>query len=94
MSRRAASRNLRLQNVVLQRFQRAAQTDLGVYLNALVRALPVHPARWGFLTIMRYTNPLTHSLVSLGAPAMDPGILACRGDGSTLQRSKLAVQRH
>ena len=30
--------------------------------NVLVRALLVHPAHWRFLTIMRYTNLLTHSL--------------------------------
>jgi len=46
--------------------------------NVLVRALLVHPARQGFLTIMRYTNPLTHSLthslVWLGAPAQHTGI--------------------
>jgi len=36
----------------------------GVYLKRrplLVRALLVHPAHYGFLTTMRYTNPLTHS---------------------------------
>ena len=43
--------------------QRAAQTVFGVYLKRTCsRVTIVHPAHQGFLTIMRYTNPRTHSL--------------------------------
>jgi len=58
---------------VLDSWETASQTDsrsvyqllysVGVYLK-LVRAILVpHPAHCGFLTIKRYTNPRTHSLM-------------------------------
>jgi len=50
---------------ILSGIQQAAQTVVGVYLKRiLVRALLVHPAHYGILTIMRYTNPRTHSLTT------------------------------
>jgi len=39
---------------ILSGIQRAVQTVLGVYLK--------HPAHQGFLAIMRYTNPRTHTI--------------------------------
>ena len=49
---------------ILSGIQRAAQTVLGVYLKRTCSrvSLLVHPAHQGFLTIIRYTNPHTHSL--------------------------------
>ena len=51
---------------ILSGIQRAAQTVLGVSTqNLLVRAILVHASSaLGVLTIMRYTNPRTHSLLS------------------------------
>jgi len=49
---------------ILSGIQRAEQTVLGVYLERTSSrvTLLVHPAHYGFSTIMRYTNPRTHSL--------------------------------
>ena len=52
---------LELSPGILFGIQRAAQTVLGVYLNVLVHAILLHPVHWGFLAIMHYTNPHTHS---------------------------------
>ena len=61
---------LELSPGILFGIQRAAQTVLGVYLNVLVHAILLHPVHWGFLAIMRYTNPHTHSLTTANATRM------------------------
>ena len=43
------------------KIQRAAQTVLGVYLKRTCSRITSASSAQGFLTIMRYTNPCTHS---------------------------------
>ena len=77
MARRAASRNLRLRNVLLQCFQRAAQTVLGVYLKRTCSRVTSASSTIGILNdyaLYKSTHSLTHSLVWLGAPAQHTGI--------------------
>ena len=47
---------------ILSAIQRAAQTVLGVYLKRTCSRVTSASSALGFLTIMRYTNPRTHSL--------------------------------
>ena len=68
MARRAASRNLRLRNVLLQCFQRAAQTVLGVYLKRTCSHVTSASSTTGVLNdyaLYKSTHSLTHSLSGL-----------------------------
>jgi len=76
---------------LLSGIQRAAQTVLGVYLKRTRSRVTSASSALGFLTIMRYTNPRTHSLVlkravSLGrlASAAAPCVVAVDRRGTHL----------